>query len=380
MSHFTALVIGEDPRTLLAPFDEKLKVQWKDLSDEYRDEYETKKVSTFYCGSHSSWGMRIPKEIFDFIKSKPEGAMKKMKVDKSMLDLMSYFKNSENYRGYYVEEGGKRCEEEAWFRVVDINETEHPNSDVCFNGVITIKVINPPTEIALKDKYPDYDLYLENWHSVNPGEKPGYWENPDAKWDWFEIGGRWTGFFKSLNGNGISGKPGLDTPSAKSGYVDQIRKEDIDFAGMRQEKEEEAAILYDKIMAIVGHLEPQTPWAILRDTMFKTAGADATRGFYHSQPRVKALSEYNKVNKYEYSGLELDEFIQSREDYVKSRGDRAGIPFTIVKDGKWYEKGSMGWWGMVSDEEDQKTWNEKVTEMINELPGGTLLTLMDCHI
>ena len=380
MSHFTTLVIGENPEKQLAPFEERLKIEWHDLTDEYREEYETKSVSTFYCGSHSSWGMQITKELFDFIKSKPEGAMKKMTVDKATLGMMSYYKNNEYYRGYYALEDGKRCEGDAWFQVVAVNETTHPDDDVCFEGVVTIRVIEPPKQIALKDKYPDYNDYLEDWHGAKPGEKCGYYTNPKAKWDWYSIGGRWTGFFKSLNGKGKTGKPGLDTPQAKPGYADQLLKKEVDFAGMRKQKEDEAAELYDKIIAIVGEHEPQVPWSELLKTMFVTEGRDKAIEFYHAQPRLKAFSEYNKANKHEYAGLELDDFIKSREEYITSCGNRAGIPFSVVKDGEWYEKGSMGWWGTVSNEEDQETWNAKVTEMINALPADTLLTLVDCHI
>ena len=28
--------------------------------------------------------------------------------------------------------------------------------------------------------------------------------------------------------------------------------------------------------------------------------------------------------------------------------------FAVVINGKWYERGSMGWWGIVSDEKDEK--------------------------
>lgn len=365
MSHFTVLVIGQDPDNQLAP---------------YKEEYETGKVSTFYCGSSSSWGMYIPKEIFDFIKGNVVGATKKVTIDKKNLEPFSYFKNNTPYRGYYKLEGGKRCKGDAWFKVIAINESTHPNEDVCFEGVITIEVIAPPKKIALKAKYPDYNDYLENWHGAQPDKKSGYWTNPKAKWDWYKIGGRWTGFFKSFNGRGFRGEPGLMTEMAKVGYADQIKKGDVDFAGMRQEKEEAAAILYDKVITIVGCHEPQVPWSELLKTMFVTKGRDKAIKFYHGQARVKAMAEYNQANGHEYAGLELDEFVVSREEFIKSRGDMVGIPFAVVKDGEWYEKGEMGWWGAVHNEEDQATWNTKVSEMIAALPNDTLLTLMDCHI
>ena len=45
--------------------------------------------------------------------------------------------------------------------------------------------------------------------SIDPIKgKPGYWYNPNAKWDWWEIGGRWRSFLRLLPGR--AGKRGSD--------------------------------------------------------------------------------------------------------------------------------------------------------------------------
>lgn len=51
-----------------------------------------------------------------------------------------------------------------------------------------------------------------------------------------------------------------------------------------------------------------------------------------------------------------------------------------MKDGKWYEKGRMGWWGMVSGEKEQDVWNKQFTALIDGLSDDTILTVVDCHI
>ena len=56
------------------------------------------------------------------------------------------------------------------------------------------------------------------------------------------------------------------------------------------------------------------------------------------------------------------------------------VPYAVVKDGKWYQKGKMGWWGMSSNEMSQDKWNQKFWEMINSLDPETQLSLIDCHI
>ncbi len=56
------------------------------------------------------------------------------------------------------------------------------------------------------------------------------------------------------------------------------------------------------------------------------------------------------------------------------------VPFAIVKDGEWYERGKMGWWCAVSDEKPLEDWEEEVRKLLKELHGDTLLTVLDCHI
>lgn len=54
--------------------------------------------------------------------------------------------------------------------------------------------------------------------------------------------------------------------------------------------------------------------------------------------------------------------------------------FAIVKGGKWYEKGQMGWWGIVIDGKDEEQWEEEQKKLIEGLPDDNLISIYDCHI
>ena len=54
--------------------------------------------------------------------------------------------------------------------------------------------------------------------------------------------------------------------------------------------------------------------------------------------------------------------------------------FALVKDGKWYEKGDMCWWGIVANEKEDEIWEEGFKKLISNLPDDTLITIVDCHI
>jgi hypothetical protein len=52
--------------------------------------------------------------------------------------------------------------------------------------------------------------------------------------------------------------------------------------------------------------------------------------------------------------------------------------YAVIKDGKWLQKGDMGWWG-VSRNEDS-TWEEKFEELFYSLKDDQWITFVDCHI
>lgn len=61
--------------------------------------------------------------------------------------------------------------------------------------------------------------------------------------------------------------------------------------------------------------------------------------------------------------------------------DKFISPFAILTpDGQWIERGSMGWFAIVSDQkETREQWNEKVREILGKHTGCSI-TVVDCHI
>ena len=69
-----------------------------------------------------------------------------------------------------------------------------------------------------------------------------------------------------------------------------------------------------------------------------------------------------------------------KEQFIQQAIDRTLSTFAILNEGKWYEKGEMGWWGMSSDEMPESEWLKKSAEMFDALPDDTLLSVYDLHI
>jgi len=61
----------------------------------------------------------------------------------------------------------------------------------------------------------------------------------------------------------------------------------------------------------------------------------------------------------------------SIEEYVAHARANSIATFAIVKGGKWFERGKMGWWGLVSNKGDKGEWCNKIHTLLGDLPDGT---------
>lgn len=212
--------------------------------------------------------------------------------------------------------------------------------------------------------------------------------NPNKKWDWWVVGGRWSGFLTpkaeadardpSDPDAPAKGRPGLLGSEANPAGVDVIRKGDVDFEAMRSAARENAATSWDKIHGIIGaHVEGFQTWDTVREA--HGGNIDAAREAYHAQPLRVALDEAAKTDR-DLVWIEVKDYLSSREDYIQRASDRATVLFGVLKDGQWVERGEMGWFGCVSGEKDRDAWNRDFNAMLDALPDDTWLTVVDCHI
>jgi hypothetical protein len=237
-----------------------------------------------------------------------------------------------------------------------------------------------------KAKYPTFEKYVEEYagysaHEVDGETRYGYWENPNRKWDWYQVGGRWSGMLRLKPGaEGESGSRSWmnrDEPT-DANYCDSALKKDIDFATMRDEAGNEAAARWDEAHAIIKGRTWLT-WEQIRAQVTEVSDEqtihDAWRAAYNEQ---QVLQELRK----EFSNpfLNLDEYLTPREAFITAARNAAGVTFAVLKEGEWYERGEMGWWGVVSGDVGQDDWNAQFAKLIDELPDDTRLTVVDCHI
>ena len=186
MSHFATLVIhkeGADIDEILAPFCETDEdfFEFYDFTDEIKKEYSTVTVKRVKMpdGKYYNYGDKI------FAK----------KVSKE-----EYYKNQNGFRSY-ISSGGNGL------------NTEYILCDYIEKGGALVDV--PSKEIMTLGEYAEYCGYCKYKQDENiPDEDAvfGYYFNPNAEWDWFEIGGRWN--------NSIKTKSGVFCNSCKIGEID----------------------------------------------------------------------------------------------------------------------------------------------------------------
>lgn len=158
-----------------------------------------------------------------------------------------------------------------------------------------------------------------------------YLGNNNAKWDWYQIGGRWSNVLKKLDGT----------------RCDECEVKDLDLSLDTE--------LYNKAKRF---------WEVVVDKQPLTD--------------VERPSDFFTMYKPEY----YTEMYGDRDNFAKSYA--SFNTFAMLLDGEWYEQGKMGWFAMSdTTKESLEKFTDFMDKALRELkkthPHATV-TLVDCHI
>lgn len=208
--------------------------------------------------------------------------------------------------------------------------------------------------------------------------------NPNKKWDWWVLGGRWTGKLLLKEGRtGTNGKPGLMTErNADPRRCDAALAGDIDWDGMLAEHAQKAGEFYDKVIAgIAGR--PVQPWSeIYARVERKEITIEAARDQYHGQDVVKELQAAKVLSPWDGAeDLACVLKAKDRQSYIDREAKENSCTWALLWEGKWHEKGSMGWFGMSDATDASKLdYVENFWLTIRALPDTAHVAVVDCHI
>lgn len=206
--------------------------------------------------------------------------------------------------------------------------------------------------------------------------------NPDAKWDYWRIGGRWGGYFpyhadaaKAV----MQPASGWDSPGFKPLHCDGGPKSALNLDALRAEKGEEARKTWAEFRALTDGTPEAKSWAqFVADVKAERLTIDEARTLYHDQPRVRAI----KDSDFRWADDPIATFGQPEDRYVAIEVARAVPGYaTVTLDGKWMAPGRMGWFGVSTDEQSERIgyW-EVANAYIESVPDSAYLIALDCHI
>ena len=157
--------------------------------------------------------------------------------------------------------------------------------------------------------------------------------NPNSKWDWYSVGGRWKDLLKLKS----------------EGFADATKFSEINWDAMRND-----TTAYDKAIRF---------WELIVE-------------------KQEAVSDSDKETvKWSFYKPEFyTERYPNKEAYAKTTAEFT--TFAVLKEGKWYEKGEMGWFGGSSDSgDDEMKWAQNFWDnFLKDCNGDTEITVVDCHI
>ena len=202
--------------------------------------------------------------------------------------------------------------------------------------------------VAYKDLYPTFKDYMENYiHATFDKEQQdyGYWENPNAKWDWYTIGGRWRGLLRATTGD-VGEATFFNHRKLAPGRYSMAKVKDIDFTP------DKAA--YEKAMRY---------WEVVVEGSPLREGEDE-KDFWSFRKKEWYLEHY-----------------KTKEEYAE-RETAFSTYAVVLPDGTWHEKGQMGWWGCSSEtHEEAYDWDKHYKEnFIDKADPEWTLVIVDCHI
>lgn len=267
---------------------------------------------------------------------------------------------------------------------------------------------------TLEEFYGSFDELAQEHHGYKKDPetgKYGYWENANAKWDWYQIGGRWSGLLPVLAGaegrgeRSWSNEEQPDLPET----ADFCQVKDLNIAKMERDTLKEIDDFWPDYqmwleMKDMSHQEIKAKWDDdekrrdlsfwFHDRLMRMGAARCTKpreamvdaegqpimeeDTFPSGEGPETPKQRQKWSDpvFEYNDLRKEEL------YDEYRWFFEFSTFGVLDEEGWKEKGSMGWWGFSSDStEDRANWSKSYFQafIANEDPETTLV-VVDCHI
>lgn len=191
--------------------------------------------------------------------------------------------------------------------------------------------------------------------------------NTDSKWDWWCIGGRWSGYF--------DGTDEVTVAQALKHFADKTEKLRV-----------EAEMSYDAFEKATAGMTRTTMREILEKNARHYPDEDENRRvsreeyqeleWVQAADAVRESTIFSPLHEH-YFCLETG----GRETFVAENSVADVVPYAMIDlFGNWVAKGEMGWFGMSNDKESTADWAAKYFETLANAPLNARIVSLDLHI
>jgi len=308
-------------------------------------------------------------------------------------EYLEFFDAEEEYREQYENDTSSkvRCPDgelvypwDERFRVkgtIGIGSKTHEVPDAGYEVV----------EIPFTELYPTFEEYMEDYCGYERDAKTGkygFWENPNSKWDYWRIGGCWSGTLYVKPGTEQNLTLGSwDSPDTS----DVCQVKELDIPRIEAEQRKRAEEFWEEFVEFrKSGVTPEggDPFYNVRtksiDVGLLEVVQDAEEGKRRGGVRwgdvMKQLSKDDSRRDW-YDVINQD--ITKEEFLAEWSGHYCPIrTYAALDEDGWHEPGRMGWFGCSDAEPDARKEYGKVfmDKFVHQKDPQTVLVVCDCHI
>lgn len=256
-------------------------------------------------------------------------------------------------------------------------------------------------EVPYSKMYETFQVFAADHHGHDaPDEKTGrygYWENPQAKWDFFTLGGRWSDHFPVTDaGMHFKGERswGMEDVPVKSGTADATQVKAVDWRRVSADTQQRIDEKYGAWCRYRDSpADNEDPFYGIRDTAMSL-------GLVSCKNRSELTADEQDPGKFRlapwsegrwlsagnprYDVLDLTPFSAAEWDASFRNYFHSLRPFAFLDPEGWHASGEMGWWGNSScTPESSKGNSRNFTDTLSrwrEVDPEGWVALVDCHI
>lgn len=245
---------------------------------------------------------------------------------------------------------------------------EQPKAPACLERV----------EVPFRETYPTFEAWAKDWcghDGPKPNGRYGHTTNRNGHWDWYAIGGRWSGFFPLIP-NGIGPKARVGD-IAQIWEIDQKRTE-----ATRIERRDTFLREYQALIAGKDFSSFEGP----RSAAMGMGLLRVERGPVTTSPGETALpwTRYVKAEGDERRTWN-DVATAVTAETLETKYGRCFHPlvtYAAVDADGWHAPGKMGWFGCSTEGPEQYlAWCDGfVSRFLGGADPTATLVLVDCHV